>query len=85
MELYNTRLLGVAMIEMKRITIILLQIITLLLMVSNHFLSILVNKTNSKIIFMGWDVRGIILDVLLYSTIGLQLLIIALLINYKTK
>ena len=78
---------------MKKSIIIVLQIITLLLMVSQHFLQAYFSKVliinavpvplSTVTFWFGYRVTSVIVDVMLYVTIGLQLTVIVLLIENK--
>ena len=66
---------------MRKSIIIVLQIITLLLVVSDHFLALVVNHFH--LYFFGIEISVFIMDVVLYLTIGLQIFIIVVLIEDK--
>lgn len=69
---------------MKRIIILILQIICLLLIVTNHCISVIVNSGEIYIITFGVLIQSYIVDFILFSTIGLQITIIILLeIKYE--
>ena len=70
---------------MKKSIIIILQIITLLLMVSDHFLVTLYYYVSSSVLLWGYNIGALLVDVVLYITIGLQILIIVLLIEQEVK
>ena len=70
---------------MKKSIIIILQIITLLLMVSDHFLVTLYYYVSPSVLLWGYNIGALLVDVVLYITIGLQILIIVLLIEQEVK
>ena len=63
---------------MRRIIILILQIICLLLVVTNHCISVIVNSGEIYIITFGILIQGFIVDFILYFTIALQIIIIIL-------
>lgn len=77
--------LTVKMIIMKKQTaIIILQIITLLLVIVNHFLPnffFFRDMWNLQSYWFGIKVDSLIVDIILYTIIALQLLIIILLLD----
>ena len=79
LKFYSEDKLGFSMVIVKKSFIIVLQIITLLLVVSDHFLALVFNY--SQLFFFGVEVSIFIMDVILYITIGLQITIIVLLIE----
>ena len=69
---------------MKKGYIVVLQIITLLLMISNHFIGIILrNDFEIYLFWLGMSVTSFIVDIMLYVTIGLQLFIIFIIIGGK--
>lgn len=74
---------------MKKSVIIVLQIISLLLMISNHYLVMVIYYASYldlyNIWFFGVKVSSLITDICLYITVGIQLTIIVLIIEEVRK
>ena len=73
-------------IELKKSLIAILQIICLIMIVSNHFLPYHFYAKfllGIDVHWFGMKVSNLIVDIVLYLTIGFQLLIIVLIIDYK--